>query len=318
MPVPIPRTVLSDLAEFNHLVTRLRFRAGGGQRTPRSRREERVRGLDFAQTLPVRVLSRSWQMLLKGIAEVQTAARPIDAAEMVLIRIAHAADLPTAGRGAQGAGRWGAGGCDHCARTACACKQWRQWRRAGDRQCQPAIGWRTAGPNHAAGAQRGKRAIWPLRRRAEPEDQPGIRIASLADIAALADQKRDLAFKVLVKRCVRPGEDRARRLEIVGRPMIAPRTLVGDLGKKLQEWTGRRWVISVSSEKGGPTLAETEGEGQARIRRWSMRAAIRRWPPSCRASPGARIIDVRLPDLVAESEETEPPVETDIDDDGSL
>src|SRR5690606_16539094 len=89
-----PATVLSDLAEFNHLVTRLRFVPEVASDASLSQ-EERTRGLDFAQSLPVRVLSRSWQMLLKGIAEVQGAARPIDAAEMVLIRIAHAADLPT-------------------------------------------------------------------------------------------------------------------------------------------------------------------------------------------------------------------------------
>jgi len=41
----------------------------------------------------MRVLSRTWQMLLKGIAEVDAAGRPLAAAEMVLVRIAHAADL---------------------------------------------------------------------------------------------------------------------------------------------------------------------------------------------------------------------------------
>ena len=43
----------------------------------------------------MRVLSRTWQMLLKGIAEVKDAGRPLAAAEMVLVRIAYAADLPT-------------------------------------------------------------------------------------------------------------------------------------------------------------------------------------------------------------------------------
>ena len=56
---------------------------------------ERVRGGDFAQRLSIRVLARTWQMLLKGIAEVKQADRPVMAAEMVLVRLAHAADLPT-------------------------------------------------------------------------------------------------------------------------------------------------------------------------------------------------------------------------------
>src|SRR5690606_9209018 len=57
--------------------------------------DERTRGLAFSQQLSVRVLSRTWQMLLKGISEVQAANRPVNAAEMVLIRLAHAATLPT-------------------------------------------------------------------------------------------------------------------------------------------------------------------------------------------------------------------------------
>ena len=56
---------------------------------------ERTRGRAFATKLSMRVLARTWQMLLKGIAEVEAAGRPIDAAEMVLVRIAYAADLPT-------------------------------------------------------------------------------------------------------------------------------------------------------------------------------------------------------------------------------
>ncbi|NVL89229.1 DNA polymerase III subunit gamma/tau, partial [Escherichia coli] len=56
---------------------------------------ERVRAREFAVKLSMRVLSRMWQMLLKGIAEVQTATRPAAAAEMVLVRIAYVADLPT-------------------------------------------------------------------------------------------------------------------------------------------------------------------------------------------------------------------------------
>ena len=54
-----------------------------------------IRGLEFAQTLSVRSLSRAWQILLKGIPEVQASNRPVAAAEMVLVRLAYAADLPT-------------------------------------------------------------------------------------------------------------------------------------------------------------------------------------------------------------------------------
>src|ERR1700710_664239 len=89
-----PIVVLSDLAEFVNFVTR-------GKRVPATAdnvafgETERLRARDFASKLSMRVLSRMWQMLLKGITEVQTATRPAAAAEMVLVRIAYVADLPT-------------------------------------------------------------------------------------------------------------------------------------------------------------------------------------------------------------------------------
>ena len=75
-------------------MTRLRFVPAAADDASLSE-DERRRGAAFAQSLSLRVLSRTWQMLLKGIPEVQAANRPVSAGEMVLIRIAHAADLPT-------------------------------------------------------------------------------------------------------------------------------------------------------------------------------------------------------------------------------
>ena len=60
-----------------------------------SARPSALRARDFAAKLSMRVLSRMWQMLLKGITEVQAATRPAAAAEMVLVRIAYVADMPT-------------------------------------------------------------------------------------------------------------------------------------------------------------------------------------------------------------------------------
>ena len=89
-----PLVVLMDLAAFTHFVTRVKVVPAVAD--DRALAEmERKRGRDFAAGLSMRVLSRTWQMLLKGIAEVKESARPIAAAEMVLVRIAYAADLPS-------------------------------------------------------------------------------------------------------------------------------------------------------------------------------------------------------------------------------
>src|SRR5579864_6687867 len=89
-----PGVVLSDLAEFTHFVTRVKVVPSVADDVSLSE-AERVRGRAFATKLSLPVLSRTWQMLLKGVGEVQAAGRPVAAAEMVLVRIAYAADLPT-------------------------------------------------------------------------------------------------------------------------------------------------------------------------------------------------------------------------------
>src|SRR5688572_2216562 len=89
-----PAVILTDLAAFTHVVTRLKL-VPDAARDPALTEVERSRGGEFAAKLSVRSLSRAWQILLKGIPEVQAASRPVAAAEMVLVRLAYAADLPT-------------------------------------------------------------------------------------------------------------------------------------------------------------------------------------------------------------------------------
>ena len=89
-----PSVVLSDLADFVHLVTRLKLTPDANSDAAATEAEKK-RGRDFATRLSVRVLSRAWQMLLKGLAEVQSSPRPLASAEMVLVRLAYVADLPS-------------------------------------------------------------------------------------------------------------------------------------------------------------------------------------------------------------------------------
>ena len=89
-----PSVILTDLADFTHLVTRLKFVPEAGE-DPSLTETERESGADYAAKLSTVILSRVWQMLLKGITETDTSSRPAAAAEMALIRIAHAANLPS-------------------------------------------------------------------------------------------------------------------------------------------------------------------------------------------------------------------------------
>src|SRR5690606_7760235 len=89
-----PQTLIADLCDFTHLVTRIKVvpaAADDVSLTP----DERARGADLASKLAMRALTRTWQILFRGFDEVAQAGNAMHAAEMVLVRLAYAADLPT-------------------------------------------------------------------------------------------------------------------------------------------------------------------------------------------------------------------------------
>ena len=297
-----PAVVLTDLAEFNHLVTRLRFvpeAAGDASLTE----DERTRGAAFAGTLPVKVLSRTWQMLIKGIPEVQSAVRPVSAGEMVLIRIAHAASLPTLDEALKmldhdaapvpsGPGRPAPGGpSGGNGPGAAAVGQTRMANGVGGGQTMRLVERREAAP------------VVDLQPPVPTAEEVPVR--SLADIAALATANRDAAFKVLLRRCVRLVRVEPGVLEI-DLTDDAPRDLAGRLGDKLKEWTGRRWMVTLSRGAGGATLAEEESS-----RRESALTDARADPAVTAILsrfPGAKIIDIRIPDAAGQADNDATPV----------
>ncbi|MDR7033398.1 DNA polymerase III subunit gamma/tau [Mesorhizobium sp. BE184] len=310
-----PAAVLTDLAEFNHLVTRLRFVPSAGDDASLSQ-DERSRGAEFAASLSVRVLSRTWQMLLKGIPEVQSSNRPMSAAEMVLIRLAHAADLPT---------------LDEALKSFEAGDAVPAAPRSNGASAAPGNGGSNGGasagavsharmPTTGGGAQTMRLvestpepAMFASPPEAVTEAPPAVSVKTLADIAALADTHRDMTFKVLLKRCVRPVRIEPGRID-VSLTADAPKMLLNDLTAKLRAWTGRNWLVSLSKDEGGQTLAEMESAKRENA------FVDARSDPAVAAIlarfPGAKIIDVRIPDapdidVDADISPTDPPVEDD-------
>ncbi|RWM94074.1 MAG: DNA polymerase III subunit gamma/tau [Mesorhizobium sp.] len=302
-----PAAVLTDLAEFNHLVTRLRFVPAAANDASLSE-DERRRGAEFASTLSVRVLSRTWQMLLKGIPEVQSSNRPVSAGEMVLIRLAHAADLPTldeALKSLEGAAPVPNGA-----------------PRANGAPASSGGGTNAVAPARMPASNGGGQTMRLVEMQPAPAafapapepviETPSVPVKSLADIAALADANRDIAFKVLVKRCVRLVRIEPGRID-VSLTDDAPKMLLNDLTSKLRAWTGRNWLVSLSKEEGSKTLAEMETTKRENA------FSDARSDPTVAAIlarfPGAKIIDVRIPDVPeAEGADADLPVEPAADD----
>jgi DNA polymerase-3 subunit gamma/tau len=269
-----PAMVLGDLAEFTHFVTRVKIVPALADDVSLTE-AERTRGRAFAAKLSMRVLSRAWQMLLKGLEEVAAAGRPLAAAEMVLVRIAYAADLPTPdevirslGDGARGNGSSPAPDGPPSARLDIPA-------RTEARSEMP-----RGGPRAALAAAPAEMAA----------PAPVRALASFEELVALATEKRDIGIKSALERDVRLVRFEDGRLEF-GLEPSAQKSLTGELSKKLADWTGRRWMVIVSAERGQPTLY-----AQAQMRKAELKDGVRGDPlvqAVLTRFPGAEIVDVR-------------------------
>ncbi len=281
-----PVVVLSDLAEFVNFVTRVKVVPATADNLALGE-TERTRGREFAAKLSMRVLSRMWQMLLKGIAEVQGATRPQAAAEMVLVRIAYAADLPTPdeairmidqnGGASPSLGSNGSGTSSRAPAPAQAFDQ-----APPPRAMSPSAS--RSGYDTTARAPVTQPASDPT------PTQPQLRIGTYAELIALAGEKRDLQVKSALEADLRLVRMDDGRLEVALEPH-ASRSTISDLARKLEFWTGRRWTVIVSNEAGQPTL-----RAQAQAKKEQLTVGVHADPrvqAVMTRFPGTQVIDVR-------------------------
>lgn len=291
-----PSVVLSDLAAFTHLVTRLKVVPETAS-DPTLSETERVRGGQFAEKLSIRALSRAWQILLKAIPEVQAAPRPLAAAEMAIVRLAYAADLPTPDEALR-----------QLKAEAAAAPVEEAPATSGRPPLPPIPDLRGGGPSAAAavaprpmpiGAPMASAAAAPVAMSApiamvapaeRPAAPPALRLARFEDLVALAEANRDILLKTALERdvhLVRFAEGQIEfRLAQGGRSSLAT-----DIAAAILRWTGQRWVVSVSKEEGAPTLdatvkAATETRRENAAADPFVREVLTRFP-------GAEIVDVR-------------------------
>jgi DNA polymerase-3 subunit gamma/tau len=274
-----PGVVLSDLAEFTHFVTRVKVVPAVADDVSLSE-AERLRGRAFATQLSMRVLSRTWQMLLKGVGEVQASGRPVAAAEMVLVRIAYAADLPTpdevvrslgdeTGAPARPPGNGGA-------------------VSAPAQNSSPRYDAPRGSPRSSAAASP-RLADDPVAEINTPAAAPTLSINSFEQLIVLVQEKRDITMKMALERDVRLVRCEDGQLDIA-LEASAPKTLVHDLQRKLTAWTGKRWMVVVSKEQGGATMRAQADERQAELERGVqtdplVQAVLNRFP-------GAKVVGV--------------------------
>ncbi len=277
-----PGTIIEDLLDLTHTLTRLRVSPGSAN--TRVSDLELKRGAELAERLSMPILTRSWQLLLKGQAEVQVAPNPHAAVEMIVLRLVYAADLPP---------------------PADLVRQLRD-------NAPPAIARQAApeptpqprgdswSPRGSAGSGGSAALSKPMEdapapavaapSRAEPVAQENAAIRSFRDLVALFNAKKEGILAFHLTNNVRLVRFEAGIVEFNPLP-DAPANLANRVGSLLSDWTSRRWVLGVSSAPGEATLAEQD-ENKRAAAFDSANAS-----PTVRALmdafPGAVITDVR-------------------------
>ncbi len=293
-----PAVLLSDLLGLAHQLTRFKSvpASAQGGAVPEI---ERTRGLALAEKLSIPWLGRLWQMLLKGVTEVEAAPDRRAAAEMILIRLCHVADMPTPGD---------------------------LVRKLAEQQ-GPVSNGIAGGSPLGGGPSGGARAVAngaPLQAAAAPAAaakaaaaQAAPRAINFSDIVALAGAKRDVMLYAHLRQSAHLVRFAPPVIELRLEPG-APRDFAARLGTLLEAETGRRWTIAFSHLPGAPTIDEVERAAETTARRDAAEHPLMR--AILETFPGARIEKMHAaPEAVADDAppdwlELSPPDEVYVDE----
>jgi DNA polymerase III subunit gamma/tau len=287
-----PLAVLRDLAEISHWLSVVKISPEAAD-DPTTPQDERERGLAMANAVPMRALSRAWQMLLKALEEVSLAPNAMMAAEMAVIRLTHVADLPdpetlvrrlqtgagpSAGHSGGGSGGM-AGGAPAGGNST-----------GGAMLHSPLMRLAPAGP--ARGAPTAQAA---------PDSMGEISLLTFGQVVDLIRAKRDMLLLTEVECDLALVRYAPGRIEFEPMPSAKP-DLAARLSQRLQGWTGQRWGVSVVASGGAPTIAQTRAGEDLAAKAGAMDNPLVQAVMA--AFPKAKISAIRLPDGVTDTAET--------------
>ena len=281
-----PMSVLRDLAEITHWISVVKITPEAAE-DPTISPDERTRGMQMAEALPMRAMTRMWQMLLKALDEVASAPNAMMAAEMAIIRLTHVAELPSPEdllRKLQDtppppAPTGGPGG------------------RAGPAGGAPASHTQAVAPqSHAAPPSSGVTAHGGAPVQAVAQDQALARFPTFEHVLELIRANRDVKLLVEVETGLRLAAYQPGRIEFTPTPN-APANLAQTLGSALQRWTGNRWAVTVVNDATTETIAEKRDAAELALKARAMEHPM--WQAVIDAFPKARITAIRTPEDIA-------------------
>jgi len=263
--------IIQDLMDVCYWLTRLKLTPTLAEQ-PSTPEIERTKGKEMADALTLPIFTRAWQMLLKGLGETQFAPSPIQAAEMVLIRLIHVSDLPTPEDIVKKLEEGGAKTNKAPSSTPAATNT------------NPAAPTAMAStpPSHMIDGNTAVAQATATIAQHEAMHQPDMEIAPVEDIPPQAEPTpasqpaKDLPQVDSFRDVIKLMSDRREGVIVKNLTMdvhlvkfeqgfiefrttkMAPKDLIGRLGKLLSDWTGKRWMVTLSNETGETTIHEQD------------------------------------------------------------
>ena len=309
-----PLAVMRDLAEVTHWISVVKITPDAGE-DPTVSPEEQMRGLSLAKALPMRALTRMWQMLLTSIEELSQAPNAMMAAEMAVIRLTHVADLPSpeelvrklqdmsppsagGGLASNSGGSSGAGagaGAGLSAETALTGSTGAITTTSAAQSGQSPSGNQNISPPSAVlgGAEQALALNTQQMLAAYP---------SFDHIIDLIRAQRDVRLLVEVENCVQLARYQPGRIEFVP-TADAPADLAQRLGSRLQLWTGQRWAVSLVNDGGAQTIARMRRSAEEALKTKALAHPLVK--AVFDSFPKAQIIEIRTPEDLAAKAETD-------------
>ena len=280
-----PIGIIRDLAEVTHWVSIIKITPDAAD-DPTVSPDEKTRGQAFSQSLSMRILTRTWQLLLKALEEISSAPNPMMAAEMAVIRITHVSDLPSP---------------EELVKKLTSTHSESEGVKKGNPGKSIS---NTTSSNFKPTQQTETRPIKNEGNTALALDTEtlDLQYPTFESVLEIIRKFRDMKLLIDVENSVRLSSYVPGRIEFTPTEN-APKDLAQRLGQLLQNWTGFRWAITVVGNCSGETIQEQRNAKDATLKR---EAKLHPFVKTVFDNfPKASIIEIKSQaEIVAEAEET--------------
>lgn len=280
-----PAVIIQDMLELTHWLTRLKVVPDAGDDLVTSE-AERKQGLEMANGLSIPILTRTWQMLLKGTEEVRISPNPISAAEMVIVRLTYSSNLPTPEELVKKIKK------DNATKSSSPSLPTGGSTNPSQPNPEMQNGPTDQGAPQAFNVIHGSGQAAVRVNAPTTEQQEGYIAApkSFEQLVQLFEEKGEPDITFELNDNVHLVSYDVGRIDVRPKDRV-PKNLAGRMSSLLKEWTGKSWVISLSQDVGDDTLYEKDVAEQIALKKMLLENDLIKSVMS--SFEGADLVDIR-------------------------